>query len=348
MKPYKAGRTNGRRWPKIGLFLVVVILVIAVAGYFGVRNLYERNLEPVDAASTEDIIYTLETGTPPAVAARELEDKDIIRSARAFTQYVRSNELAEEFIAGTYRLKKSMSVPEIVSILTEGKVAKDLFTILPGRPLSRIKQSFISEGFAAAEVEQAFNPASYAGHPALVDKPAAASLEGYLYPDSYQLIKGETRAATIVGQALDEMAEALTPEIRAGMAAQGLSVYDGIKLASIVEGEVSVNNPDDRPRAAQVFISRLEIGMRLQSNATDLAATERGPEYDTYAIAGLPPEPVSNVTKSALAAVAAPSSTDFLYFVSGRDCVTRFSRSQGEHEALIQAHGVARPEDNCT
>lgn len=348
MKPYKAGRSSGSRWPKMGLSLIIVVLVIAVAGYFGVRRLYEQNLQPVDIAATDDIVYTLETGTTPAQVAAELEVKELIRSARAFEQYVRSNKLSEDFKAGTYRLKKSMTVSEIVSILTEGRVAKDLFTILPSQSLSRIKQSFIAQGFDAAEVEQALQPEAYNGHPALVDKPAGASLEGYVYPDSYQLIKGETTPITIIGQALDEMAEALTPDIRAGLTAQGLGVYDAIKLASIVEGEVSGNKPGERPQVAQVFLSRLRIGMMLQSNATDLAAEERGESYDTYKIAGLPPEPISNVTVSALQAVANPAKSDYLFFVSGRDCQTRFSRSEAEHNALINQHGVARPEDNCS
>ncbi len=348
MKPYRLGRSNGSRWPKIGLFLIVVALVVGGAGYFGIKQFYERNLEPVDHSATDDIIYNLESGTSPAQAAKELKDKDLIRSPQAFTQYVRSHDLSEEFIAGTYRLRKSMSSPEIIAVLTEGRVAEDLFTILPGWSLARIKQQFVSKGFALDEVEQALLPANYAGHAALVDKPEGASLEGYIYPDSYQLVEGQTRVATIVGQALDEMAEALSADIRAGLSSQGLSIYDAIKLASIVEGEVSVNNPNDRPQVAQVFLSRLRIGMMLQSNATDKAAEERGEQYNTYSIVGLPPEPVSNVTVNALQAVASPASSDYLYFVSGKDCVTRFSRTQGEHDTLIQQHGLStQNEEGC-
>src|SRR5690606_37142837 len=112
------------------------------------------------------------------------------------------------------------------------------------------------------------NPAAYLGHPALEGKPLGASLEGYLYPESFQRT-GATTVQSIISQSLDEMAEALTPDIRAGIAAQGLSIHEGIILASIVGKEVSGKNPADRPQAAQVFLKRLKIGMRLQSNATD-------------------------------------------------------------------------------
>lgn len=343
MKPYKLGKGSGRSWRKVGLFFAVILVILGFAGYFGVRNIYERNLQPVNLASTSDVVYTLKPGSTTSQIGQELEDLQLIRSSRVFTQYVRSNELAESFIAGTYKLRQSMSVQEIVAVLTEGKIAEDLFTILPGSTLENIKRAFINEGFTEEEVEKALSTALYKNHKALVDKPDSANLEGYIYPDSYQLIKGQTDVQTVIRLALNEMAEALNPDIRAGISAQGLSVYDGIKLASIVEKEVSANNPSDRPQVAQVFLKRLKIGMPLQSNATDGWPSN----YDTYKIEGLPPTPISNVTKSSLEAVVSPANTDYLYFVSGKDCKTRFSKTVEEHEVLIAKHGVARPEDNC-
>src|SRR5690606_11576700 len=129
-----------------------------------------------------------------------------------------------KFIAGTYRLRQSMDVPEIAKILTDGAVASDLCTILPGSSLFYIKQHFVEKcGFTAAEVDAGFNASQYAGHPALVDLPTGANLEGFLYPDSYELVPDRTKVSTIVSQSLDEMAEALTAEVRAGIAKQGLS-----------------------------------------------------------------------------------------------------------------------------
>lgn len=337
MKPYKLNKHSRRHWPKLVLFVGVTALLLGALGFLGIKNLYERNLRAVDSSSHADMIFVVESGMSAPEIADGLEDQKIIRSARAFNQYVRSNELGEAFIAGTYRLKQSMDVPTIVDYLTEGKVAVDLFTILPAKNLEQIKAAFVKEGYADAEVQAALNPALYSGHPALVDKPASASLEGYLYPDSYQMLRGETRPETIIGQSLDEMAEALTPEVRAGMAAQGLSVYQGIILASIVEREVSNKNPNDRPQAAQVFLKRLRIGMPLQSNATD----DYPPEYDTYSIAALPPGPISNVSASSLQAVANPAKTDHLYFVAGCDGVTRFSSTIDQHEALKSQHGIS-------
>jgi UPF0755 protein len=342
MKSYKYGAGTIRRWPKVALFLVVAAVLLVVAGVIGVRSIYINNLRPLHSESTEDIIFVIDSGDTVEKISGSLEEKKIIRSSWAFTQYVRTKELSQAFKAGTYRLKASQDVPAIVTILTEGSVAIDLFTILPGKRIEQIRQAFIEEGFDEVAVDAALNPNLYDGHPALVDKPNGVSLEGYLYPDSYQKI-AETTPQTIIRQSLDEMAEALSPNIRAGIAAQGLGVYQGIILASIVEKEVSGVNPETRPQVAQVFLKRLNIGMMLQSNATDVLPAE----YDTYSIPALPPGPISNTTISSLQAVANPAKTDFLFFVAGKDCVTRFSNTVEQHEQLKTQFGVARVEDKC-
>ncbi|MDQ3123385.1 MAG: endolytic transglycosylase MltG, partial [bacterium] len=236
MTAYKI-HSSHRHWFKPLLFVGIAGMLITILGVIGIKTLYERNLQPVDANSKQNIIFVIESGSTAPQVADGLKEKNLVRSTRAFTQYVRSQNLGEQFIAGTYRLKQSQDVPEIVTILTRGDVAMDLFTILPGTRIDQIRQKFIDEGFKAAEIDKALNPKTYANHPALVDKPAAASLEGYLYPESFQKI-AETTPQAIIQQSLDEMAEALSPAIRAGIAEQQLSVFQGIILASIVEREV--------------------------------------------------------------------------------------------------------------
>lgn len=347
MKPYKHGK-SGRRFGRLGIFLGLAVLTALVGGYLGISRLYRHSLQPVDPSATKDINFTITSGVSSAQIAEGLREKKLIRSTSAFKQYVRSNDLDEQFKIGTYKLRQSMSVQEIVKRLTEGDVARDLFTIYPGSNINQIKALFREKThFTDKEIDSAFDPALYAGHPALVDLPEGASLEGFLYPDSYQFV-AETTPQIIIRQSLDEMADALSPDVRAGIAAQGLSVYQGIILASIVEREVGERDKsgqvnDNRAKAAQVFLKRLSIGMMLQSNATDGYPAE----YDTYSITGLPPEPISNTSISSLKAVAAPAGTNFLYFVSGKDCVTRFSETIDQHESLKIQHGIAKPEDNC-
>ncbi len=268
----------------------------------------------------------------------------MIRETWAFEWYVRNNNLRDKLQAGSYYLRPSQSVAEITNVLTQGKVATDLVTILPGQRLDQIRQSLIRSGFDSSKVDMALDPDTYKDHPALVDKPAGASLEGYLYPESFQK-NTDTSAEIIVKASLDQMQNRLTPEIRAGFVRQGLTVHQGVILASIVEQEV--NNLDDKPKVAQVFLLRLKQNIQLGSDVTAFyGAIVDGEKpsvlydspYNTRKYGGYPPGPISNVTGASLAAVANPATTDFLYFVAGDDGVTYFSHTLQEHEALTAQH----------
>jgi UPF0755 protein len=287
---------------------------------------------------------TIPSGSSVKTIAKILKDSDLIRSSVAFEQYIRNNGLTSSLQAGTYALQPSQSVQEIVAVITEGKIKTDLVTILPASRIDQVRKTLINNGFTESEADDALDPDNYKNHPALVDKPVGAGLEGYLYPDSFQK-NSETTAKDIIRLSLDEMSQKLTAELRAKIERQGLTVYEGITLASIVEQEVSSQN--DRTQAAQVFLKRLRTGMVLGSDVTVFyGAIAAGKEpslqydslYNTHIHAGLTPTPISNVSESSLNAVANPASTDWLYFVSGDDGITYFSKTLEEHESLTALH----------
>lgn len=336
------------------LFKVVLIglaiLAVLIAGtVIGVRRYYEENLKPV--SSDQNVVeVTIESGSLLPKISNTLKEKNLIRNKRVFEGYVRSNGSAQDIKAGTYEISPSYGVPEIVSILTNGKIVSKLVTILPGSRLDQIHKTLINAGFSEDEVNAALDPASYPNHPALVDKPADASLEGYLYPESFQR-DSATTAKSVVQGSLDEMQKRLTPEVREAFTRQGLSVHKAITLASIVEREVS--SASDRQQVAQVFLKRIANGMSLQSDVTaqygaihdgvaqDLTGAQilqHQSAYNTYIITGLPPGPISNVSESSINAVANPAKTDWLYFVAGDDGTTYFSKTLAEHEALTKQH----------
>ncbi len=336
-------RAPKRRWPRRVAAILLVGALIIVGATVAVRHTYNKNLQPLNQSQAVQLI-TVKAGDSVEIIANQLEDKKIIRSAWAFRLYVSSKDVGALLQAGSYELASTQSVQEIVAQLTGGRIATNLVTFLPGQRLDQLRKRLIQEGFNEAEIDMALQAALYAGHPALVDKPAEASLEGYLYPESYQ-----KTAATIpqemIGAALDEMNTHLTPDLRSAFAKQGLSTYQGIILASIVEKEVP--RQEDREQVAQVFLSRLRIGMRLQSDATAsygavLAGEKPSSSYDsaynTYRHEGLPPTPISNVTASSLKAAAYPAATDWLYFVSGDDGTTHFSKTLPEHEAKVRQY----------
>lgn len=333
MKKFSHKRGARRVLGKTGTIIAVVSVLVIVGVAAIVHKAYNDNLRPL-SNSQEKITVTIDNGSTPGDIAEVLKNKGIIRSDWAFELHVKRLGLREQLKAGTYVFSPSQSVPEIVEIITEGKVATDLVTILPGKSLEQIKEGFIESGFSRSEVESAFNPKKYANHPALTDKPKKASLEGYLYPESFHKTS-ETTVEQVITLSLNEMQARLTPEVRQAFSSQGLSVHEAITLASIIELEVS--NEKDRATVAQVFLKRLKEGMPLQSDATN-AYSKSNPDYDTYQIEGLPPGPVSNVTEESLQALAYPSQTDWLYFVSGDDGKTYFSKTLEEHEELIRQH----------
>ena len=335
---------TSRRWRRIWVSAMIVIAVLALVGGLTTQYLYSQNLKPL-SASQKQVQITIPSGTTVNEIGQMLQEKGVIKASWAFQWYVRTNGLRDRLQAGTYSLRPNQSIQEITEVLTNGKIQTDLVTILPGQRLDQIRASLIANaGFSEAAVDAALDPSQYIDHPALADKPIEASLEGYLYPDSYQKT-ADTTPEQIITSALDQMQKHLTPEVRAAFVKQGLTVHEGVVLASIVEQEVSKES--DRPIVAQVFLSRRKQGMNLGSDVTAFyGAIKAGVEpsvlydspYNTRIHLGLPPGPISNVSESSLNAVAHPADTDYLYFVAGDDGNTYFSRTNEEHEALTEKY----------
>lgn len=311
-----------RRWPKRLVVLGIVLTLVTAGGVLAARQAYFGGLKPVNAGSQAVITVEIKRGASMEEITKQLKEAGLIRSEWAFKLYVARKNAASALQAGTYTFSPSQSVAQLVTQLTHGKVATDLVTVIPGQNLEQIKATLINYGFAKSDVENALNPSFYAGHPALASKPLRASLEGYIYPDSYQRHAGTT-PQQIIKAALDEMDEKLTPEMEKGFARQGLSTHEAVILASVVEMEVP--RAEDRTQVAQVFLTRMGIGMALESDATKKF-------FDSYKNPGLPPTPISNVGVTSLQAVANPAKTDWIYFVSGDDGTTHFARTLGEHE----------------
>ena len=328
---------------RIAVIIVIVLLGTLAATVFVVRHKYYAELKPVSASQRNQLVV-VEKGDTAQEIAQTLKKAGVIRQTWAFEWYIRNHNLRDKLQAGDYYIRPNQSVQDIASILTQGQVATDLVTILPGQRLDQIRKGLINAGFESEDVDAALNPALYKDHPALVDKPADASLEGYLYPESFQR-HPDTSAKVIVKASLDEMQKHLTPEVRAGFVKQGLTVHQGVIMASIVEQEVGKTS--DRPVVAQVFLSRFRQGMPLGSDVTAfygaiVAGKKPSVSYDsaynTRLHPGLPVGAISNVSKTSLEAVANPAATDYLYFVAGDDGNTYFSHTLAEHEALTKEH----------
>jgi len=308
-----------RRLPQRILLLLAGLIVLLIVGVLITRHIYYVDLEPV-SANPKTQIFTVEKGSSVKQIAADLQDNHLIRSAWAFQLYVHSHELTDKLQAGTYALSPNQDTPSIVTTMTKGRIATHLVTIYPGRRIDQVRADLINDGFSPAVVEQALDPAQYSNLPALAFKPAGVNtLEGLLI----------------------EMGRHLTPGVQAAFAAENLTTYQGLTLASMVEQEV--DKPTDRPQVAQVFLSRLKGGSALGSDVTaryGAIAAGRAPSlsydspYNTLLHTGLPPSPISTISAGSLTAAIHPAATHWLYFVTGDNGTTYFSTNLRDHQAL--------------
>ena len=328
-------------------WLVAFLVAVILLGFAGVGSViyFKESLKPVSQTPQAKEI-TIMPGMSVQAIAQQLKTNGLIRQGWAFELDVKIKGAQRYLQAGTYTLSPSQSTSSIISQLTHGKVSLELVIILPGQRLDQIRQSLIDQGFDEASVDAALEPTQYESLAILADKPTGASLEGYLYPESFEK-DINTTATDIIRQSIMQFDRHLTDERRTKYANQGLTVYQAITLASIVEKEVVT--PSDKAQAAQVFIKRLSDGMKLGSDVTafygsELAGVEPSVNFDssynTRMYTGLPPTPISNISESSLDAVADPADTDWLFFVAGDDGTTYFSRTFEEHQQLVNKYCI--------
>lgn len=322
--------------------ILSIILLVLLA--FGLKHVYYINLRPVND-SPKTTVFNVEKGSTDKDIATNLEKQQLIRSAWAFNAYVSIHRLGGKLQAGTYAFSPSDGTVRIVNLLTNGRVDTKLVTILPGRRIDQVQTDLINDGFSPDSVKNALDPALYADLSILAIKPSdVTSLEGFLWPDSYQ--KGpDTKPEEIIRQSLLATQSKITDQVKQDFSARGLTPYQGLILTSIILQEVY--KPADQPQVAQVFYSRLANGMKLESDATAkygsvLAGLPPSLTYDspynTYIHTGLPPTPIGTISDQALYAATHPSNTDWLYFVSGDDGTTHFSTNLKDHEAATQKY----------
>ncbi len=336
--------TKTSKKPKKTLFrkVIALILVIVATAVASVIAWYLHALTPLTNTDQYTVV-SVRAGSGTQQIADDLESKSVIRSATAFTTYVRLNGI-NNLQAGSYRLSSKQSTPDIAKVIAGGDVTTLNVLISPGLRLDQITKTLMKEGYSEAEIEAAY--VAVRDHPLLKGYPASDPLEGYLYPETFQ-IEPNTSAEVLVRTILTTFNTAITPEIRTGLKEQGLTLQEGIILASIVQKEVS--DPDVQRTVAQVFIKRYKEGMVLGSDVTyKYAAAQFGTvdnpssnsPFNTRKYLGLPPTAISNFNLSALKAVAKPTDTEYVYFVAGDNGITYFATTLEQHEANVAKYCI--------
>jgi UPF0755 protein len=324
-----------RRW--VGSIIAVLVVVLLIGAY----SLYQAGLKPVSSKGAAKI-FTVAEGQRAPVIATDLKQAGLIRDRNSWLTYINIHGLRTKLKAGSYSLAPTQSGQQIAAVITSGVDSLNEMIIPEGFTIAQIEAAVAQHGISEASFEAAL--AEPHSQSFLADKPAGVSLEGYLFPDTYS-IGPETTASSLVNEMLDNFGVKVGPSYTQAFAAEGLTLHQGLTLASIVEKEV--NSSTDRPIVAQIFLKRYHTGMSLGSDVTAEYASELAgvpldininSPYNTRLNTGLPPGPICNPGLGSLDAVAHPAATDYLYFVTGSDGVTYYANTLAQHNANVAAH----------
>lgn len=346
-------KTLGRAAQWLYLLLLVPI-VLGVAGWQGWQWWHWAIAPVVTAEEAGDrdlqVLVEIPDGTTTWEIGSTLAAAGTIRSPLAWQIWAlwlnRQQESAGSFKAGTYTLSPQASLPEIAEQIRQGATTQQSFTILEGASIAEMAAYFEAQNYFDA---QAFIAASqeiprdrYPWLPADLSK-----LEGFLYPDTYQVPEGMTPQQAIALM-LDRFQAVALPIYEQGKADSPYSLQEWVTLASLVEKEAAVES--ERATIASVFAARLQRGMRLEADPTVEYAlnVKQTPEqpltleqvqtphpYNTYLNAGLPPTAIASPGEASLRAALNPAPTEYLYFVARYDGTHEFSTTREEHEAAI-------------
>lgn len=283
--------------------------------------------KPRDASGTEQV-FTVEQGESVDSVASRLEVTGLIRNAEAFRAFLIYSGMDTSIQAGEYKLSAAMSAMEIAGELQDATPEDVTFVILPGWRMEEIAASLPTSGLSFSPEE--FLAVARSPQPAYDFLTGASTTEGFLFPDSYIVPRGVTVEAFVNGL-LRNFTLNFTPELKTGFETQGLSVYQAVTLASLVEREAV--QAEEKPLIASVYLNRLSQGMKLDADPTvqyalgynlvqkswwtsplTLIDLQVNSPYNTYLNEGLPPSPIANPSLDALRAVAFPAESNYLYF----------------------------------
>jgi UPF0755 protein len=318
---------------------ILTIAALAILAVLGAQRAFDYAMDRSVAADVGDrVSFKITEGEDAEAVAKRLKKAGLIRSPIVFTTQLRFTNA--QVIPGDYTLRKGMTVAAIVDRVTgkvtaeeEPEVAEFDITIPEGWRLGQIAEEAEAQGLeggyeAFMGAAETINLDNYAF---LQDRPAGATLEGYLFPETYTFLGGEPEYNLRL--MLDQFDTQFTPEMRQRAADMGLTVHQVVTLASLVEREAAV--AEERPIIAGVYINRINEGWRLDADPTvQYALGKKGDwwpklngdedlfiesPYNTYQIDGLPPGPIANPGLASIQAVLTPEPHNYMYFVAKND-----------------------------
>ena len=339
------------RW---ALCTLAISLVALLSSGCGRGNLIQQRLylnnhtaelnRPVSSDETL-VQFEVSSGMPARAIGQALQEANLISDERLFEAYVRVNGVSNRLAAGIFLLSPSMTIPEIAEMLQNSGATSVRMTFPEGWRIGQMVDHIRSSGLLDESQLAAYENQVTSGvlsdvhsndYPFLATRPANMGLEGYLFPDTYQIPLNTPTAAAILSRQLATFQSKVMPLYQEAIetSATEMDLYTVLIIASIVEREAVI--ADERPAIAGVYLNRLRQGMKLEADPTVQYAMGYQPDteqwwktpvfleeyssvlspYNTYLYAGLPPGPIANPGLSSIRAVLYPEEHDYLYFVA--------------------------------
>ena len=300
-------------------------------------------------ASYDDtpVTFVVEPGESAATIAVRLEELGLVTDGELFRMFIRYHEIDANLEAGEYVLRPNMTMAEIAETLQHARIEEVTVTVPEGWRAEQVAQMLAKENIVDGDEFLALVRGGKFDYSLLRNRPEESSLEGFLFPETYR-IPAQAEPEDLIERMLSTLDERFTPEMRRLAVERGMTIYEVITLASIVEREAVM--AEERPIIAGVFLNRLEQAMYLRADPTvqyakgyDATTGQWWPPvttedwegvdspYSTYLYPGLPPGPICSPGLSAIQAVLEPADTEYLFFLAKGDGSHAFATTYEEH-----------------
>lgn len=336
----------------LSLAFVLILLAAAVLLVY-----YQVKVNKPASSESRQVNFTVEKGSSTREIAKKLSVEKIIGSENVFIIYSTLRHAGNKIKAGSYLLNQNMAIPEILSILTQGKIvsSEQTVTVIEGWTNKQIGDYLVSRQMVSDEKEfdQSLKDGDF--NFTFNDIAKGYDYQGFLFPDSYRMNKGDA-SDQLIAKMLKNFESKISSQMLTDLEEEKRDLGKTIILASIIEKEVGRNKENltqqdlkdmqtERELVASVFYNRLKIGMALESDATvnyvtgksdrsvSIADTKINSPFNTYKFRGLPPTPISNPGLGSIKAAIYPASSDYLFFLNKPDGTAVFAKTLTEHNA---------------
>ncbi len=342
-----------------GLLIIIIVAILFLLASFFSFKFYQSN-----SKTSKFIEFNVAKGEGVSDLAKDLHNQGLISSEFYFKTYVSLKLANKKVNPGKYELNQKMSIADIARMITGNKssqqqkiviiegwnskqIADYLGDLYAKNNASRnVKYDELKKDFQEKFLAEVNNPQKY-NYDFLADKPKDASLEGYLYPDTY-FVYADSNPETIIKKMLDNFGQKVTKDIREQVKSKNMTLNQVLTLASIIQKEVK--SPEEMNLVSGLYFNRLKAEKALESDSTityvtgnyDSRASAQDLKikspYNTYTHKGLPPGPISNPSLVAINAVLNPTESNYMYFITDKSGKAIFSETGEEHVKNVQKY----------